>query len=245
MASTYQTFSFWLFLPFYWLEFVTCRPCLPGPWPRRYFFRCYCSAPLPCTRVCFGHIGMHAHKEVQWAIQFLFYLLLRCAALFMKWCKKRRKWGSFAGQAHLHFFANAKRPLPGLEKNILPVVLVFAFPHSRKQSLFLTFSTLFGLHVQIVFAFADSGKQGLKVIWCMNEETCEGKCLFRKEIVHLSSLCIWPFLFIDCFVLLCGPDGMFCVHCVLKLTLCLSCDQIDSKTLVGQDGVICSRAAKY
>ena len=115
---------------------VTYCPQPPGPCPRRYFPMCYCAA--------------------------LLYLLTRCAALFMERLKKRRKWHSLGGHSHLHSAANAKILLPGPQKSPQKIFLwfVFAYLHSRKQSLFLTWSTFFFFFLQIVFAFADCRKQG-------------------------------------------------------------------------------------
>lgn len=105
---------------------VTYCPQPPDPCPRRYFPMCYCAA--------------------------LLYLLTRCAALFMERLKKRRKWHSLGGgHSHLHSAANAKILLPGPQKSPQKIFLwfVFAYLHSRKQSLFLTWSTF------LFFCFAD------------------------------------------------------------------------------------------
>ena len=81
------------------------------------------------------------------------------------------------------------------------------------------------------------GSESKFVTWCIKKGTCKGKCLHCKEVVSLSSLFIWPFC-VDCIVFLYGPDGTFCAHYVLKLTLCLYCDPIDSRIMVGLDGVM-------
>ena len=62
---------------------VTYHPCLPSPWPQRYFSMCYCAVLHPSMLGCFGHTGTHGHEQAH-LVWFLLYLLLRHAALFRK-----------------------------------------------------------------------------------------------------------------------------------------------------------------